>query len=41
MHENAAVADKVMACFALGLGLPEDFFKEEIDPRPATILDFC
>ena len=27
MHQNAAVADKIMTCFALGLGLPEDFFR--------------
>ena len=28
MHALPPVVDRVMSCFALGLGFPEDFFKE-------------
>ena len=28
MHKAAKVTDDIMACFAIGLGLPENYFKE-------------
>ncbi len=28
MHKAAKVTDDIMTCFAIGLGLPEDFYKE-------------
>ena len=28
MHKSAQVADGIMSCFAIGLGLPEDYYKE-------------
>ncbi len=28
MHKAAKVTDDIMNCFAIGLGLPEDFYKE-------------
>ena len=28
MRHNHAVVEKIMSCFALGMGLPEDYFKE-------------
>ena len=36
MQHNWIVADKIMTCFALGLGLPEDFFRGEMDPKHPT-----
>lgn len=32
MHKAARVIDHIMSCFAIGLGLPEDSFKEVSDP---------
>lgn len=32
MHKAARVTDDIMSCFAIGLGLPEDYFKEVSDP---------
>jgi len=28
MHKATKVTDDIMTCFAIGLGLPEDFYKE-------------
>ena len=28
MHKAAKVTDDIMTCFAIGLGLPEDYYKE-------------
>lgn len=28
MHKAAKVTDDIMTCFAIGLGLPEDFYKQ-------------
>ena len=28
MHKAAKVTDDIMTCFAVGLGLPEDYYKE-------------
>lgn len=28
MHKAAKVTDDIMTCFAIGLGLPEDFYRE-------------
>ena len=28
MHKAAKVADEIMTCFAIGQGLPEDYYKE-------------
>lgn len=28
MHKAAKVTDDIMTCFAIGLGLPEDFYKK-------------
>ena len=32
MHKAARVTDDIMSCFAIGLGLPEDYFKEVSEP---------
>ena len=39
MAAMPAVYDKVLACCALGLGLPEDFFVEV--RRPHTVFRIC
>lgn len=33
MHKAAKVTDDIMTCFAIGLGLPEDFYKKPMDPN--------
>ncbi|DBB14242.1 TPA: hypothetical protein ACH3X3_001190 [Trebouxia sp. C0006] len=35
MHKCHAVTEQIMSCFALGLHLPEGFFKEAMDPHAA------
>ncbi|DBA78273.1 TPA: hypothetical protein ACH3X2_008221 [Trebouxia sp. C0005] len=32
MHKAAKVTDDIMTCFAIALGLPEDYYKEPMDP---------
>ena len=36
MWQNAAVVEKLMAGLALCLGLPEDYFRHEMDPRHSS-----
>ena len=41
MHKCHEVTEKIMSCFALGLGLEEDFFKEVSSCHTCWVFSDC